>query len=278
MGIRVHKSLGYGLKNLRLKDEKLGDKYTLKVPDDKRWDYEKFKAEWDDEREEDLSAYLAWCEAHKDLLIHLTMQEEGCGEQQARLEHMLMLMSLKDAVERKDHWHAPYSALQWGNEYMLPKVMLFVPPEYHWKWVRHNDIIDYYEEQPPDSPQNRATFLPGATGIYPQVGLMRCVRPPSPEVAEMYGALRKVSRLFPHTGSDTVLHGGTYNRFIGRWSRDTPPLVTDPRLLRHLKRDWRPVLPMGVFALIEYLGCFPDPYGPNGIAASLKPMVYVYWG
>jgi hypothetical protein len=48
-------------------------------------------------------------------------------------------------------------------------------------------------------------------------------------------------------------------------------------VLRHLLDDWRPRVPLGVLALVEYLGCFPDAFGPVGIVNSLRPMVYVYW-
>jgi hypothetical protein len=56
------------------------------------------------------------------------------------------------------------------------------------------------------------------------------------------------------------------------------PLIRDPDLLRHFREDWRPTVPMGVLALIEYLGCFPDAYGQDGIVNALRPMVYVTWG
>lgn len=277
MGIRIKKMLGYGLRNLRMVDEKPGDKHTMKIPKDRRWDYEKYRAECY-HREDTLEDYVAWCEAHKDRLVSLLMTETGeTDERHARIDHTLMLHALRDKLEKWYYWVGPHSSFQWNREFGLPKVILFIPPENHHDWQRYDNIIDYYEEQPITGPKTRATYLRGSTGIWPYSGFMCRVREPSPEVAEQYEALRKVVRVFVKTNTELRMDGGTYNRLVGRWAQNIEPLVTNAALLRHLKRDWRPTLPLGVIAMIEYMGCFPDAFGPKGIAADLRPMIYVYW-
>jgi hypothetical protein len=73
------------------------------------------------------------------------------------------------------------------------------------------------------------------------------------------------------------LFGGEYNQLIGNWGASIGPLLKDELALKHLREDWRPRVPLSILALMEFMGCFPDPASPDSMLNSLRPMVYVYW-
>ena len=277
MSTRVNKQIGYGLKNLCTRE---GTSHSWE-PDDPRWDYAKFCADWRDDvdKEQDLRQYLNWCKAHKDDILRLGAVEYG---RDVSIEYFLMEEGLKDRIKRKDtHWAAPYSAVLWDYEAGLKEAMLFTPPEHYHDWRRHDDIMDYYEESDIDGPVVRATFLDRTTGIWPHSGVMKRFRLPTPEVEDKLTGITSKLQVF---GGDIVGNrekdGSEIDFFPanGWHSLVKGTYITDPDLLEHFRSDWRPVIPLGVLALIEYLGCFPDAYGQNGIVNSLRPMICVTWG
>lgn len=277
MSTRINKQIGYGLKNLCTRE---GTRHSWE-PNDSRWDYTKFRADWHDDvsKEQDLRQYLDWCRAHKDDLKRLGAAEYG---RDVFTEYFLMERGLQDRIKRKDtHWAAPYSAVLWDYEAGLKDVMLFTPPEHYHDWRRHDNIIDYYEESDDNGPVVRATFLDWTTGIWPHSGVMKRFRSPTPEVdAKLAGFTSKLQVFGSDIAGNREKWGGeiVYFPANGWQSIVKGTYITDPDLLEHFRRDWRPVIPLGVLALIEYLGCFPDAYGQEGIVNSLRPMIYVTWG
>lgn len=283
MGIRVHKKLGYGLRDLRTRPRAEG---SLHVPHDSRWDYAKYMPEQGEDPTPDcsLSDFIDWCEANKERLTSIA-EAEGLGPH----SHFLLVEGLRDRLKRKDSRHTtPCSALEWDSEFGMKRVVLFTPLEMAHQWSRYDDIMDYYEEQG-SGLRRRATPLRGYSGIYPYDGTMRRFRLPAREVSSklskatntlsmlsrLHGA--EVSRLLD--GAEVSRMGGeSYNGIVGAWrtSHHEAPL-SDPDVVEHFRKDWRPTVPLGVLAIIEYLGCFPDAYGVGGIVNSLRPMVYVYW-
>jgi hypothetical protein len=274
MSIRVNKKLGYGLLDLHTTDD---------LPDDPRWDYTKYKTDWRGVAEErDLKHFLAWCNDHKERLLELSAAE-GLRDTSA---HWLLTEAIKDRLKRKNAstWTAPYSAVEWDSEFGLANVVLFQCPQSE-DWTRHDDILDYYEECDENGLRRRATLLPRSTGIHPHEGFMKRFRDPKPELHEKLAEATKLIQCFSFerdkdkNGVDiTQLAGGHYNQLVGHWdSAKLPPLIKDPEVLKHFLEDWRPRVPLGVLAVIEYLGCFPDAFGAGGIVNSLRPMIYVVW-
>jgi hypothetical protein len=285
MGIRVNKLIGYGITDLVVPKDKDGYSGT---PTDPRWDYAKYTADWrGGEREASLKDFISWIKKRKNAERVLELADyEGWNYGRPRadtfdknIEMFLMTEALKDRVKRKDHWHAPYDAVIWHTEGGKPEVVLFQCPE-HADWHRHDSIIDYYEEKG----EGRATPL-NNTGIWPYDGFMRRFRLPTPEVATKLSAATKLLRCFAlkaekeKDGADiAALNGGEYNQFVGRWDSKLEPLIEDPDILKHLLNDWRPRVPLGILACMEFLGCFPNLTNPDSMLNSLRPMVYVYWG
>lgn len=285
MSTRVNKQLGYGLRDLRTRKG---------VPSDPRWDYAKYLQDWrtphgdgDVDKERNLEHYLDWCVAHKDDLIRLMAAERGrVGG--VSTDHFLVVEALKNRIRRKDStWCAPYSAVLWDPETGLKNAVLFTPAEHYHDWRRHDDPIDYYEESGPKGGRRRATFIKNSTGIWPYSSTMKRFRPPTPDLASKLTGITETLQAVGHdikvnrekNGAEIeFLPSGGYNQLIGAWHPGAIPCVDDSDLLKHFREDWRPILPMGVLALIEYLGCFPDAYGLNGIVNSLRPMICVTWG
>lgn len=287
MGIRVHKKIGYGLRDLKTRPRPKG---SLHVPNDPRWDYTKYMPVDGEDPTPDctLAGFIDWVEANKDRLTAIA-EAEMLGSH----AHFLLVHALRDRLARKDSRHTtPCSALEWNSEYGLKRVLLFTPLEHMHDWSRYDDIMDYYEEQG-DGLRRRATPLKGYSGIYPYDGTMRRFRLPTREVSSklsgatntlsMFSRLHgvnhghDVSRLLD--GAEVCRMGGeSYNGIVGAWRtplHEAP--LSDPDVIEHFREDWRPTVPLGVLAVIEYLGCFPDAYGQDGIVNSLRPLIYVYW-
>lgn len=278
MGIRVTKQLGYGLKDLHVKRVTRGGVATW-VPDDPRWDYGKFCADWQGLRDPHLLAYRAWIKENGDRITELAVAELG----HVSLSSGALAYGIGKCLERDDvYWQAPSSAMLWGH---LKNVVLFTPAEHYPTWRRHDDIIDHYEEQTRGGVRCKATVLKNQVGIHPYDGAMRRFREPGPDVRTRLAALTPLLQCFARQvdiqkdGEDIRhLSGGNYNQLVGRWAKKSPPLLEDPVVLRHFVEDWRPTLSVGALALIEYLGCFPDAFGEAGIVNSLRPMICVTWG
>ena len=267
MGIRVRKHLGYGILDLK--------------PDDPRWDIE---APWD--REGRLSDFLAWMgepEAGEKILDMAAYEGWGLGRERGQMftettEFFLLKEALKDRIE-KERGASVSKSFHHDDEFGKGGVVLFQCPQ-HADWSRHDNIIDYYEEPP----EGRVTLLEGRTGIWPYDGTMKRCREPSPEVAAKLSEATPRMQAFAYKsmreldGAEiSILGGGEYNQLTGFWAKTLPAYLKDPEVIDHMKRDWRPRVPVGVLALMEYMGCFPNPTSPDSMLNSLRPMVYVYW-
>lgn len=287
MGIRVDKRIGYGLKDLRTRKAKKHESGSV-VVDDPRWDYAKFEAEWleGDKRGHTMADYLEWCVANRERLDALAIEEGWTSRSLVGT----MIMSLRDRVQRKDYWHwSPGSAPYWDYEGGQKNVLHFMAPERAHEWLRHDNIIDYYEEQTlRDGPRVRATMLKGRVGIWPHDGFAKRCRLPSRDVSNKLTAATEILNSVVSRGGDeddvdgaaiSRMNAQAYNMLVGDYAPGrVNAFVKDPEVLRHFREDWRPLLPVGVLAVIEYLGCFPDAFGPDGVANALRPMIYVTWG
>jgi hypothetical protein len=282
VGIRVHKKLGYGITDFRTAPDDPDSEYPSMMPADPRWDYESYCEKWYPGRhpqERTIQDFRAWCELHANRLRELAATEGwgGGDPKHTRTNLFLLIEALKDQEKANRHWHTPDILFEWDNGHGLPGVVLFQCPV-HPDWSRYDDIIDYYEEQG----ENRATPLKN-TGIWPYDGGVRRYRLPTPEVATKIAETKTIGVYSCPRDKEKdpvdidYLGGGDYNQLVGRWGANLDPVIQDPEVLQHLLEDWRPLVPVGILALMEYAGCFPD-LGSDSMLNSLRPMVYVYWG
>lgn len=260
------------------------------MPADPRWDYAGYRPEeaGDPALDCTLAGFIQWCESNKERLEAIAV-----GEGISPHSHFLLVEGLKDRLRKKDSYQtSPCSALSWDSECGLKNVLLFTPLEHAHEWIRHDDTMDYYEEQGKEGLRTRVTPIKGFSGIYPHDGTVKRFRLPTREVSSKLSAATDTLQIFHHAYK--VQHGGTpelvdgaavdrmggesYNGIVGAWRARHHRSFMDEEVLAHFQEDWRPLVPLGVLAIIEYLGCFPDAFGPNGIVNSLRPMIYVWWG
>jgi hypothetical protein len=285
MGIRVRKLIGYGITDLKTgKDPEHPDK-DWTCPDDPRWDYAAYREGVEGWYDKDLAGYLEWLKVPENANRVLDVAEaEGWYVGRERTQEFgelyLMRKAIEDIIEGKRYTRtSPSSNFHYDNEFGDAATVLFQCPE-HPDWSRYDDIIDYYEEEG----EGRRTPLKGSTGIWPYDGFMKRVREPSAEAAAALSKKTGLMRAFAPKkmreldGSEiTELGGGEYNQLSGFWDPRRPPLIESGAAREHLLKDWRPRVPMGVIALMEFMGCFPKPTDPDSMLNSLRPMIYVYW-
>lgn len=142
MAIRIHKAIGYGLTDVRVKDYEI---------DDPRINAGSFLLAGHVDHREDHLSYGRWLERRADgdkkLLLNITQELDSLDSAGA-----------KDAYETVLH----------DAEYGLPGVLLVRPVGFS-SWYRRDDQIDYEEEHRGAGPGNRVTSTVG--GIHPWSGL-----------------------------------------------------------------------------------------------------------
>ena len=280
MGIRVHKTIGYGLHDLTYK------RGRNPVMTDPRVDWKKFQKGMDDKGEVKWPAFLRWFRKHEEEVLRLYRREfpgDPSGERMwswsaSTFEQDIRVMGRKDNALVRQSPPSPASCVHWDNEYGIPSVMLFVPPECT-GWHRYDDSIDYIEETDRsglNGPRNHYRLLKGS-GIYPYNNGMIRFRDPKPK-PKLYPKPFITTPNRAGTRADskgfTMLPASTYNRLVGTWAKGQKPMTKGP-LLRHFKEDWRPQVPFSIIALLLWLDVFPD---VEQVIDDLRPMLYVTWG
>lgn len=270
MGIRVHKVIGYGTDTIQTSER--GYDIT-----DSRIDAAKLDALEEKAHEMSINQFIKWLEKEEEgiLKFHLThnplpptkgrKETEKEKHDWERMDFKFLLQSLKEFAKDKEKAAREFSlgrSLIWQGEYGIPKVMIFIPPSCP-SWYRYDDTIDYHEETTTGESANRYRFLEN-TGIYPWNGRMIRIRDPKP------GVLKEGV----NPDQYKFLDGGTYNQLIGRWDRNAPAL-TEGETLKHLKEDYRPIIPIDVSCVLWFFRqAFLD---LDRFYNELRPMLYVYW-
>ena len=274
MGIRVNKVIGYGVKNLK------HDGYTMtdsRVDWDKLFHPDKSERRW----ERDMNSFRRWLQGKKtqERLLELHLREyPGINDhiRKFREESDIRFLASHLKTVRKNHPSAwmrrPTDCLVHQTEYGLPNVMVALSPDCP-DWYRHDDIIDYYEETDRDGPRRYAKPIANG-GIYPYCGQMIRFRNPPPGIYKPGTTVPESSEIKTDGLGPVSMPVGSYNRLVGRWSSDLPPMAKG-KLLSHFRRSWRPSVPLGVLAILLWHDCFPD---LEKFIDDLRPMKYVWWG
>jgi hypothetical protein len=263
MGIRVHKTVGYGLLDL--------------APDgDVRFDVAAYYARSNGDFElfdQDHRGFLAWLQAHSGRVEEAMVADRPYAKGHTRTDIFLLTEGIKDAIECKSHW-SPGRSVVYSDEGGLPNVLCIVPPDYFRRWHRSDDPLDWTEESVMH--EQRSRVVPVPMGIWPFNSTLIRVR--APETPALWSEGRKLvrSKHYDELGPTSLL-GQDFNVLVGKWNPETEPLA-GPDLLAHLHADWRPMIPAGVLAMLIWLDDLGVlPHGVKAVTDDMRAMLYVYW-
>jgi hypothetical protein len=268
MGIRVHKSLGYGVDNIKCMKKSQG---SYSVMADPRIDRPKFDALHEKAHEMEGPELLRWLKKEKDGLVafhakhnpgRMSVKDNDFYE----FDWKFLYQSLDRAIKDKKSGDISFgSSIIHEGEFGLPEVLLFVPPTCP-SWTRYDDTLDYHEETyiREEGQINWYKFL-RCSGIYPWSGRMIRYRDPKP------GVLNKGS----NPDDLKLLDATTYSQLVGWWDSKHKP-DAEGAALKHLKEDYRPAFPIDLMVLLWFMR---DAFrNIDEFVNELRPMIYVYWG
>ena len=247
MGIRIHKTMGWGLNNI-VTDEK-GEVI------DPRIDTTFFQSEDYWNKFDDIVGFITYLEKNKEECEKVLNEieppkflERGNGDvHRASINWILRFWE-----EDKKRYNT--SPLTYDSEFGDCHILLISDIQEP-KWSRFDDSIDYYEAK--DS-LIHIRDLTNKGGIYPYLGVSHI--PGSPKFGE-----KEYSN---------VLNPGDYNMMIGEWSKDMPPTLEDPEVVKYFKKYYRPVIPASIILWAYWISIFKD---FNETIQEFRPMIYTYW-
>lgn len=243
MGIRIHKTLGYGLANLKCKGYKIVDK-RINPKGILLLDCE--------EREEVYSRenYAKW----------LRERYEACGDDYSG-DKMDLAWDLADA-EHKDNQKAgePESCFIHQGEYGIPKVLNIIPYRERWgsDFYRFDSMLDAYEESAyfytKSGCANRYKILKECIYPYLRYWDVRTGR----IVSDKSFYFRRLINSNPKSSNCEI-------------ERVAVELGFDNAA--ECKKYMQPAVPRSLQLLCEFAQVFNDP----ATIRELRPMIYVYW-
>jgi hypothetical protein len=255
MGIRIHKVLGYGLadvkvKNYRIVDDRFNNRGILGREVEEEIE-EKFTPE----------GYEEYCQLNhsyeKDKYFDLTMDRIALRERREKKDH-------------RKHW-AVYNSFIHQGEFGLPNVMLVVPCGEYESWYRFDDTIDYYIESI-ESRKSRKYCISKIDiledgGIYPWIGNYFNIKTNQKVENGLGPAFWRVINA---------------KRDIAKSRKKNKPNIENPDELAKLMgfddttdaiANLRPEVPDCVRAICKYAKVFVD----DNVINHLRPMLYTYW-
>jgi hypothetical protein len=248
MGIRIHKVMGWGLKDVKVKnyrivdprfkpldpntDENLHDKMEqagLKI-------LEMYKTEED---KKEFSKIVKLFNPKVSHNIYLFLQE----------------------VQKANHVFT--HSVEGGN----PKVMVFTPLGCL-TWYRYDDTIDYYQDGGKGTAP-KVLDLTNRCGIYPFIGV------------EHIGGTEAVSGTVNIEGKEAsptaetrdFFEPSTYNILVGKWDKKRKA-VASGKTLEILLNNYRPVIPESIIIMTYLADIFVD---WKATVNQLRPMLYTFW-
>jgi len=280
MGIRVHKTVGYGVMDLKIDDAETLNPTML----DPRIDWEGLAATAEERYATSLPDFLLWMQRNKGDIIELHSREDPRAISGQSFQWDIQMM--EQMLERDPQRMAGVSPAQCvihETEGGDPQVLMFVPPECSTQWHRRDNTLDWVEESQWHGQQPRVRRL-RQSGIYPYSGFRIRFRKPTRSLRKDPTALvpspDQLGNIVDELGP-VKLCDSTYAYLTGiqrgprvREDADRYRPMATGALLRHLKRDFRPPLPMTVVALVLWLDCVND---PAALLDQLRPLLYVHW-
>ena len=250
MGIRIHKTMGYGLNNI------VTDKKGKVI--DPRINIDFFQSEEYWEKYDDIEGFINYLKENKEKCEKILNEieppkfpERGNDDiHRANINWILRFWE-----EEKDKKRINSYPITYDSEFGDGQILLFSSIEEP-EWRRHDDIIDYYEAKNCDI---CIKDLTDKCGIYPYLGVNHI--PGSPKFGE--------------EGYPNYLDPSKYNMKIGEWDKNTLPTIRDPKVLEYFKKYYRPVIPAAIVLFAYWIGIFKY---FNETIQEFRPMIYTYWG
>lgn len=244
MGIRIYRSLGWGLNDVQV-DSK-GD-----LDDDRFVSQEDF----DDISEKNMKDFLDWFSSNRKEaanIIELALPERKNLHHQLGIELDFLINSRwkKTGKFSFTDWSRGY---QFDPEFGLPNVMNFIPIEYP-SWERRDDAIDYYDVDNFDMKPS-VKMLDTFCGLFPYTGAIRNNQ--KPKVGNLPDYLDP--RLW-------AMLRGTYS--------ESPP-ISGEEVAQQITESYRPIIADSVMIYTHWLGIWKD---WKTTVQELRPMIYTYWG
>lgn len=241
MGIRIHKLMGYGVNNLQ---------YTKGGHiDDPRINSDAFKKLTQGSYEFTLPKFKRWCESEKKSILEFYNRNYPWRKIDDD-DDIYWKLAMSSGEE--NGWGIGNSIIHDG-EYGMPEVLIFIPPGCK-GWYRYDDILDYEEESVFNRQRSWVRRIEGC--LYPWVGWVRYR--PAPKGVTI----------------PDKLEPAYYSQMAGDWDEKRKALLVGDALA-HLKKDYRPQIPLELAAVIYYFReVFAD---VDAFYNELRPYMYVYW-
>ena len=249
MGIRIHKAMGYGIKNIKLNED--GD-YA-----DERINSNFYDAINDTENEH---AFKDWVLNNQPECIDILSDLYFEDRKWIKMDLELLKRSMDNSYD---------SELCHIIEYDDKADILLIPADHYKRWFRYDDAIDYEESRlHGDGADNYSIDMfkeNTSCGFYPYVGMQ--LKPNSLKIFS-----DEVSAFTQRRGAINTMEPSLYNQLTGRWDKNIPALISGD-VLKHLQEDWAPRIPLVVKLYAHYFKIFNDPVH----VFDLHPMLSVWW-
>jgi hypothetical protein len=262
MGIRITKVLGYGVRNLKTRKK---GKSGYPEACDPRVDTEKLQHLLYQTGDHYMPEFVSWMKDHKEEILSLHAREwVGTVMSSGGHDDFDFRMNVDSLSQAKCEKMSVSACITHQEEYGLPKVLVFRPPEFP-EWDRHDNMLDWIEAK--GVPCNHSREIKRA-GLWPYDSGMIRFRKPSQSFSKQKSLGNRCDEWGP-----VHLNPSEYSQMVGWWDPKRSPLA-EGDFLEHLKKDFRPRVPMTVIALVLWTGAFPD---PAAFIDDLRPVLYVYW-
>jgi len=246
MGIRIHKSIGYGFSPTP------NDKLNI----DEEWEENIYESDFDDYK-----AFLSDEQKCVDVLVNVYHEDAD----KAPLYYGnidLFLDYLKNKARRQPH---PPDFFEQETEHPESFILFYphnnIDDSLFGSWRRYDDTIDYYENRVYKK-QLESVVVDlseyGVRGLHPYDSFM----------------LLKPGRENKTNWDKDYMEIGRYNMLTGHWDPGQPPMAKDKDLLKHLQEDWAPSIPTSIKLFCHYYNVFRDP----DTIFDMKPLLCQWWG
>lgn len=256
MGIRIHKSIGWGLTDVKCEKFKVVDE---------RINTDFFQSEEYWNKSENIDDFIKWLiEKESDCIDVLKKvdQRNNMGDRSKSRDsfiatsiHLITMWYNNSTKDKRSVYPITYDP-----EFGLPNVLLMIPVDGN-GFSRYDDIIDYYEAE---SSEPTIKPLTDRCGIYPWEGFMEHI----PGSEHYHESSSEKYSTYPFT-----FDGGEYNQLVGRWDKKRPPLAKD-EYLDYLLKAYRPMIATSVILYAKWIDIFKDFYKT---IHEFRPMIYTYW-